>query len=100
MYFMPLNLLSKGNPSIGAVVNIPLTFNCGFLNKKLIANKPPMACPYKNRGKSFETYLRRISISICNSFNVYEPLGPPEYPNPLKSIRCTAKLSLANKSAI
>lgn len=99
IYFIPFNRLSKGNPNIGAVVKTPLTFNCGFLNRKLITNNPPIACPYKNNGKSFETYRKSTSISICNSFSVCDPLGPPEYPNPLKSMRCTEKLSFANKSA-
>lgn len=56
--------LFRGNPNIGAVVITPDIFNLGFLINKLITNKPPIACPYINNGKSLDAYLMRTSTSI------------------------------------
>lgn len=55
--------LFNGNPSVGAVHIIPDIFNLGFRINKLIITSAPIACPYKNKGKSFDAYLMRTSTS-------------------------------------
>lgn len=79
--------LFNGKPNVGDVAINPDIFNFGLRIRRLIITNAPIACPYKNKGKSFDAYLMRTSTSIYKSAIVYDPLGPPDNPKPLKSTK-------------
>ena len=49
------------------------------------------------RGKSGFAWVKRDMTSFCNISIVAQPLGPPEYPNPVKSINIASKELHAKK---
>jgi hypothetical protein len=56
---------------------------------------PPIECPYKNNGSCGLTYCTNTLTSNNSYYYVAQPLAPPEYPNPRKSIIWTSNPALA-----
>ena len=95
--FKGLFLFSLGIERKGLVITHPLMLISGLSRISLIVISPPMLWAYMNRGSSGFAWVKSDMTSFYSISIVAQPLGPPEYPKPVKSISSTSKELLAKK---
>lgn len=91
---------SDGNPRKGLVMMQPLIRSSYLSSRSLMDTSPPMLWAYRKSGNSGCAWQSSVITSFCIIYTVVQARGPPEYPNPVKSIISTSNWCVAKKCAI
>lgn len=81
---------SLGRLRKGPVKTTPLTFMSGLVRRSFRVSIAPILCAYMNKGRSGLACERRVMTSLAMTSTDEQPRGPPEYPNPVRSMRRTS----------